>query len=232
MNYVIIFAGGLGTRMKEMDKPKQFLEINGKSILCHTVDKFEKNNLINGIIVVSNADFLEQTEKLIKNGNYKKIVKIVTGGVNPIDSQYNGLLALQNIATDTDIVLLHDGVRPLIDDATITKCIETIEKNGNAVTVAPAIETVALINADGIIDKTVDRNKCMLARAPQGLYYRDLMYYHELSIKERVHNFIDTASMLLYYGLSLNVVIGPQENIKVTTISDYYTCKALLKERA
>ena len=229
MNYAVVFAGGRGTRMKFGDKPKQFLEIDGKPILCHTLDRFERHAWIDGIMVVSNPDFMEETKALIRDYGYQKVIDVVVGGKNPIDSQYNGLLALNGIAKENDVILLHDGVRPLIDGETIGKCIETTEKMGNAITVAPAIETIALLNAEGLIDQTVARNKCMLARAPQAVRFSELMMYHERSIGEGVHNFIDTASMLLYYGISLNVVLGSQDNIKVTTISDYYTCKALLE---
>ncbi|MDY6367477.1 MAG: IspD/TarI family cytidylyltransferase [Clostridia bacterium] len=231
MNYVIIFAGGKGTRMKGTDIPKQFLEIGGKSILCHTVEKFEKNPLINGIVVVANPDFYDKTVDVLKSGGFTKIIKTVNGGNSPIDSQYNGLTALKGIADDNDVILLHDGVRPLIDQKTITECIETVEKHGNAITVSPAIETIALIDEGGAINNTVDRNKCMLARAPQGVKFGELYSFHELSLKQGVHNFIDTASMLLYYGKTLNTVVGPQENVKVTTISDFYACKALIENQ-
>lgn len=227
MNYAIIFAGGRGTRMNMGDKPKQFLEIEGKPILCHTVDKFEKNKFIDGIILVSNADFIEETKKSIERYGYKKVIKVVIGGVNPIDSQYNGLLALKGIATEKDVILMHDGVRPLIDDVTITECVNVVQQKGNAITVSPAIETVALIDENDAIVKTVDRNSCKIARAPQCVNFGQLMQYHELSIKEGVHNFIDTASMMLYYGIPLNCVLGPAENIKVTTAIDYYACLAL-----
>ena len=227
MNYAVIFAGGRGTRMNVGDKPKQFLEINGKPILCHTIDKFENNTLIDGIILVSNADFLSETEKLVKTYGYKKVIRIVEGGVNPIDSQFNGLNALKGTAKENDIILMHDGVRPLIDEKTITECINVTRERGNAITVSPAIETIALIDESDSIVKTVDRNSCKIARAPQCVKYGILMQYHERSIKEGVHFFIDTASMMLYYGMPLNCVTGPAENIKVTTAIDYYACMAL-----
>ena len=229
MNYAIIFAGGLGTRMKTGDKPKQFLEIGGKSILCHTIDKFQKCSEIDGIVLVTNADYLDYTKSIVLKENYTKILNIVSGGANPIDSQYNGILALKSVAKPNDIILLHDGVRPLIDEDTILKCINIAKKSGNAITVARAIETIALADEQNLIHKTVTRDKCFLARAPQCARFEELVYYHDLSIKEGVHNFIDTASMLLYYGKELNSVMGPQDNIKVTTITDYYMCKVLFE---
>lgn len=229
MNYAIIFAGGKGTRMKMGDKPKQFLEIGGKPILCHTINKFEQCTEIDGIILVTNADYLEYTKNIIFKENYSKILNVVCGGENPIDSQYNGLLALKCVANPNDIILLHDGVRPLIEKNTILDCIHVAKNLGNAITIARAIETIALVDENNLIHKTITRDKCFLARAPQCARFEDLMYYHDLSIKGGVHNFIDTASMLLYYGKDLNTVIGSQDNIKVTTIADYYMCKVLFE---
>ena len=229
-NIALIFAGGHGTRMTMADRPKQFLEIENKAILCYTVEHFEKHPLIDGIIVVITADWLEYTKNIL--ANYKKVLSIIPGGDTALNSQYNGLKEVEKILGDENaIMLIHDGVRPLIDESIITNCIKSVQEKGNGITTAPAIETIIQVDDSGNIVETLDRQYCQMARAPQAFYLKDILGLHEKTIEENNHNFIDSASMMRAYGYKLNSVLGSADNIKVTTITDFYICEAMLKNR-
>lgn len=232
MNIACVFAGGKGTRMTIADKPKQFMEIDDKPILCHTIEHFEKSAQIDKIIVISSIDWLEYTEKLIEKFGFQKVAAVVPGGDSALNSQYLGLKAAVTLTDDKDsIVLVHDGVRPLINQKVISDCIASVEKYGNGIITAPAIETITKVDEEGKIIEVIDRASCQMARAPQAFKLYDLLECHDKSISEGTHNFIDSASMMRYYGVELYAVMGPSDNIKVTTATDYYICRAMLSER-
>lgn len=129
------------------------------------------------------------------------------------------------------IVLLHDGVRPMIDEKTISDCIASVRQFGTAVTVAPATETVIEQDENAWIQKAYDRSKCMVARAPQCFYLKEILGLHEQSVRDGNHTFIDSTSMMLHYGHEVHTVTGAPVNIKVTTAEDFYICRALLSAR-
>ena len=128
-----------------------------------------------------------------------------------------------------DIVLIHDGVRPLINNDTINDNINLVKEKGNAITTAPAIETIVrLENENNIIKDIFNRSECFMARAPQSFILNDILDAHEKAIMDKKDDFIDSASIMTYYGHNLNIVNGPSENIKITTPSDFYIFKAIL----
>ena len=171
-------------------------------------------------------------KELVEKYCLKKVAKIVPGGITGQDSIYAGLKAAEEIGdSENDIVLIHDGVRPLINEKIITECIECVRANKNAITVAPAIETIITLNEDKMIQNVLERSQCLMARAPQCFYLEDIMRAHENAIKAGKHDFIDSASMMRYYGHNLSVVEGPMENIKITTPMDFYTFKGLFEAR-
>ena len=119
-NVAVVFAGGTGQRMNTRTRPKQFLELHGKPIIIYTLEAFEEHSEIDGIIVVMLESWIGYTQELIRKYNLEKIKKVVPGGSSGQESIYNGLCAASEFYKDDDIVLIHDGVRPLIDEETIT----------------------------------------------------------------------------------------------------------------
>ncbi len=222
MNIALIFAGGVGSRMGS-ETPKQFLEVNGKSVIIHTLEVFEKQKNIDGMVIACKEEWISYTWDLIEKAGLKKVASIVPGGETALDSQYNGLLEIQRQYGDDNVaVLIHDGVRPLIDGETIQKCIESAHKYGNAITVARAIETVIKVNDQEEITNIIDRDSCRMAKAPQCFMLSDILKVHKQAICDGKHDFIDSASMMMDYGYKLHAVMGNPENIKITTPSDYY----------
>ncbi|MEE6635747.1 IspD/TarI family cytidylyltransferase [Limosilactobacillus pontis] len=235
MNIAVIFAGGVGRRMHSKDIPKQFLRLHDKPIIIHTLELFERNSNIDAIIVACLKDYIGYLNKLVSEYSLKKVQKIVPGGDTGQESIFNGLKAAASIGNrDKDIVLIHDGVRPLINDNTINDNIKSVKKFGSAITSVKAKETIIVVDDEENIVSVNDRSRSRLARAPQSFYLNDILSAHEQAIKENKFDFIDSCSMMTYYGKKIHLIDGPQENIKITTPDDFYTMRALLdaKENA
>ncbi|MBP5810097.1 IspD/TarI family cytidylyltransferase [Lactiplantibacillus argentoratensis] len=231
MNYALIFAGGVGKRMRNGALPKQFLELHGKPIIIYTLEKFEENPSIDGIIVVCVSGWEDYLQKKIDRFNIKKVKKVLTGGKTAIESQFIALdYVKKDLKQDPEktYVLLHDGVRPLIDQDTINKNIECVHQHGTAVTVVPAIETIAISGENHSIDELMDRSKCVMARAPQSYLLANIYRAYSKAQEDEDNTFIDSATMMMHYGYELYTVEGTTNNIKVTTPIDFYIFKAIL----
>lgn len=229
-NIAIIFAGGTGKRMNTRSKPKQFLELHGKPILVYTLEEFNSHPEIDGIILVILDSWISYCKELIDRFRLNKVKAIIAGGESALSSQRKGLLKAAEIFDENSIVLIHDGVRPLVDDETISRNIASVKQHGTAITVTPAIETVTIKSENGEIGQIIERSKVELARAPQSFYLRDILEAHRKSEEEH-KEFIDSASMMQYYGHTLYSVEGSPENIKITTPNDFYTFRALVDAR-
>lgn len=227
MNIGLIFAGGVGKRMKNNDIPKQFLEVNNKPIIIHTLEIFQNSKEIDEIYIVCVNGWENHLQNLIEKFLITKVKGIVKGGKTAQESQYNGLVEIKKKHNNLEdlIVLIHDAVRPLINEDVILSNILSVKEFGNAITVAPAIETIINIKEETIHD-IINRENCRLARAPQSFYLKDILECHEKAIKEK-KVFIDSATMMNYYGHLLHTVKGPSENIKITTPIDYHMLVAI-----
>ena len=233
MNTALIFAGGTGTRMNTKTKPKQFLELNGKPIIIHTIDIFEQHPDIDVIAVVCLESWIPYMKGLLERYHIEKVKFVVPGGETGQQSIRRGLDAIwadESVPKDS-LVLIHDGVRPLINEEIISSCIECAKQYGNAITVTPAIETVITVSDNDEVDKIVDRSKCRLARAPQTFRLCDIMEAHKRAVEDGALNMIDSAMLMSHYGATLHVVEGPVENIKITTPSDFYVFRAIYEAR-
>ncbi|MBQ1435393.1 MAG: 2-C-methyl-D-erythritol 4-phosphate cytidylyltransferase [Clostridia bacterium] len=233
MNAALIFAGGVGRRMNSRNIPKQFLKIDGKPIIIYTIEHFENHKDIDHICVVCLESWIPRLKEYLNEYGIKKVSCIVPGGKDGQHSIRNGLYALRDRLDDDEntIVLIHDGVRPLIDERIITENIESVKQYGTAVTVAPMVETVANINENGDIIAVQERPMCRIARAPQSFYLLDIIAAQEKGLREGVmQHMVDSASLMIHYGFVLHTVDGPVENIKVTTPADFTLCKKLLQD--
>ena len=231
-NVALIFAGGTGQRMNTKTRPKQFLELHGKPIIVYTLEAFDQHSEIDGIIVVMLESWIGYTQELVRKFGLKKIRKIVPGGSTGQESIYNGLCAAAEFYGEKDIVLIHDGVRPLIDEETISDNIRTVKEKGTAITVTAAIETITMKDETGAVGTIIDRSMCELARAPQSFYLGEILGVHNRVREEHGGTgFIDSASMMKYYGYKLYTVQGKPENIKITTPSDFYIFRAMVDAR-
>lgn len=232
MNIAVIFAGGVGKRMNSKDRPKQFLLVHGKPIIVHTIELFEYHEQIDGIVVVCVKDWIPYMEEMKYRYRLDKIGKIVPGGETGQLSIYNGLCAAEELyGTNGNIVLIHDGVRPLINEKTITDNIESVKANGSAITCKLATETVILVDKDSKVCEVPSREASRMAQAPQSFWLNDILEVHRRALADGQRNMIDSCTMMRTFGKELSVVIGPTENIKITTPDDFYIFRALYDAR-
>lgn len=230
MNIAIIFAGGSGKRMNTKSRPKQFLEYNGKPIIIYTLELFDNHPQIDGIVVVCIETWIPFLHKMLKKFEINKVLKVVKGGSSGQESIYNGLIAAEDVVNGdmNTVVLIHDGVRPLITEGTITDNIKTVLEKGNCITCIPATETFIVKQDDGSL-AIPSRTNSLIARAPQSFYLKDIIAAHRMAIKEQRSDFIDSCTMMSHYGYKMNIIIGPMENIKITTPTDYFIFKAMVE---
>lgn len=186
MNIALIFAGGIGKRMNNNGTPKQFLKLYGKEIIIYTLEVFEKNENIDGIIISCLEEKIIDLKDLVKKYDLKKVKSIISGGKTGQESIYKGLCEAEKYYSKDDIVLIHDGVRPLINEKTIEDNILSVKKYGNAITTVPAIETIIKVKKEEHrIKDILNRSECYMARAPQSFYLKDILSSHKKAIEEK-----------------------------------------------
>ncbi len=230
-NIAVIFAGGSGIRMNTVSRPKQFLELNGKPVIIYTLELFDNHPDIDAICIACIESWIPFLKKMLRKFEINKVVDIVPGGETGQDSIYNGLCSADKWAKlqgDEAAVLIHDGVRPLITQQTITDNIQTVREKGNCITCVPATETFVVTQDDGTL-QIPSRKDSLIARAPQSFLLKDVLGAHEKARSENRHDFIDSCTMMSHYGHHLNTIIGPMENIKITTPSDFFIFRAMVQ---
>lgn len=228
-NYVsvIIAAAGMSNRMRSSVN-KQFISIDNKPILTHTLEKFEKCRYVDEIIVVAKEDEVDYCKrKIIRRFNFKKVSKVVKGGRERQDSVYNGLLALNE---NCNIVLIHDGARPFIKLKNIEESVEETANFGACVVGVPVKDTIKIIQKDKSVLNTPDRNQIWAAQTPQSFRYDIIMKAYRSAIYD---GFIGTDDSMLVerLGIDVKMILGSYENIKITTPEDLIIAESLLKDK-
>lgn len=232
MNVAIITAAGKGTRLKS-NISKQFLNIYDKPILAHTISIFENSSKIDAIYVSAPRNYIESCrEDIIKKYCFTKVSKVIAGGSHRQASVFN---VLSSIPSSTDIVLIHDGVRPLVTSDEVEATIKKL-KNDNkkdpevkgVILAAPARETIKKMSGN-TIDSTIPRDTVWHAQTPQTFFYRNIMEAHTKAFKE---GFIgtDDSSLIERMGWKVNVVRGRHENIKITTPVDLFLAELFMNK--
>jgi 2-C-methyl-D-erythritol 4-phosphate cytidylyltransferase len=222
----LIFAGGTGQRMNSRSKPKQFLEMHGKPIIIYTLEHFELHQNIDNIVIVCLKDWIDELKGMLKRYGITKVIRIVPGGETGHDSIYCGLEAMKDIAGDDDIVLIHDGVRPLITSELIDRNIEMVKNCGNAITSEPARESIVMsIDGEKIYD-VPQRRQMYVAKAPQSFRFGKILKLYEKAHEEQVKS-IDSAHLCSLYDEPMNIVLSTKNNMKITDPADYYMYRAL-----
>lgn len=190
MNIGVIFAGGIGQRMKTTKRPKQFLEMHGKPIIIYTLEIFEQHPEIDAVVVACVQDWIPYLEELLARFHITKVKKVVPGGDTGQMSIYNGLAAAKEVAGDEkSVVLIHDGVRPLINADVITNNIQSVKEHGSAITSAVVKETIMVVKDDNSIDYVPDRSHSRVAKAPQSFWLEDILSVHQRAQQEGIFDF-------------------------------------------
>jgi len=226
MNSALIFAGGTGQRMNTRAKPKQFLELHGKPIILYTLEHFERHPEIDNIVVVCLNSWIDELKLLLRRYDIQKVSQIVPGGGTGHESIYNGLRALSGVCQADDIVVIHDGVRPLITEELISTNILKAKDHGTAITVEPATESVIHSSTGDQIDAVPPRASMYIAKAPQTFQFALIWKYYQRAYREELLC-IDSAHLLSIYQVEMHMVKSPPNNMKITSPADYYIFRAL-----
>lgn len=226
-NYAIILAAGRGTRMNQ-NINKMFLPLKGKPLIAHTLEVFYSLDIIQGIVlVVSPGEEDMMREKVLDVYPPKKPIKLVCGGAERQHSVYNGL---KDLPSDTQLVAIHDGARPLITPQVIERSFEVAKKWGAAVAGMPVKDTIKLVDPSGRVKDTPDRNYLWLVQTPQTFSYPLIMEAHDKATRD---NFLatDDSSLVERLGRDVYMIEGGYENLKITTPEDIAIAEGILTAR-
>lgn len=235
MNIALIIAGGSGNRMGQ-DIPKQFISIYDKPIIIYTLEGFQKHPMIDAIEVVCIAGWESMLQAYAKQFGISKLKWVVQGGKTGQESIRNGVFNLEKHCSGDDVVIVHDGIRPLIDEEVLSDVIICCQKNGNAVTSLPYNEQIFVIDSDN--EKTtsqfIPREKLRRVQTPQAYLFEKLDWaYHEAFEKEiGIYGSSYTNTMMVELGEKLYFAAGSDKNIKLTTKDDLEMFKGYLKSKS
>lgn len=223
---VVIVAAGLGRRMKSKIN-KQYLLLDEKPILAHTIEKFENNNYIDEIILVTKDDEKDYCKQhVVDKYKYKKIKTIISGGNERQDSVYNGLRSCDE---KTDLVLIHDGVRPFIRSKEINEIIKETLKSHACVTGVKVKDTIKIVDANRNIIDTPSREKLWAVHTPQAFSYNLILDAHKKCKKEG-WTVTDDSMLVEKLGIKVKMIEGSYDNIKITSPEDLYIAESILSE--
>ena len=214
------------------DIPKQFMHVDGVPIIIRTMQCFQQHPDVSAIAVVCLNGWETVLQSYANQFMIDKLKWIFPGGNTGMESIHNGVYGLKEMGcNDEDLVLIHDGVRPLIDSETISNNIASVKKYGTAITCTVAKETVILVDKDNNVSEVPSREQSRFAKAPQSFWLKEILDVERQAINEGKTDMIDSCTLMRHYGKKLNVVVGPNENIKITTPDDFYIFRALYDAR-
>lgn len=223
----VIVAGGSGRRMG-MNIKKQFIELEGKAILAHTIEAFNKCKVIDEIVVVVGKEDIDKVKtEIVSRYGYDKVIQIVEGGTERQESVYNGLMA---VTKDIQYVMIHDGARPFISQVILEKAlIMTKEKHATVVAV-PVKDTIKVVNGELEVEATPSRSTLWSVQTPQS-FKKELLINAYAYAKEKSLIVTDDSMLVEAYGKKVHVVEGDYNNIKITTSEDLVLGQAILMNK-
>ena len=207
------------------DRPKQFLALNGTPIIIHTIRKFDVAAAIDYIIVTAPRESVQELRELVKSAKFKKTVLVVEGGERRQDSVAAGLAHLQS---GTEIVAVHDGVRPFVSAEDIENVVRQAERSGAAILGVPIVETVKQVGKE-VVESTLTREHLVLAQTPQVFRTEILKEAFERARRDEYYG-TDESSLVERLGKPVAVVRGSERNIKITRPTDLTLARAFLEE--
>ena len=216
----IIIAGGVGKRMGQ-DIPKQFITIEGKPIIIYTLESFQHHPQVDRILVVCKSGWEETMWAYIKEFNISKVQWVITGGSKGQESINNGVQFLKDYSEDDDTIIIHDGIRPLVDELVLSDVIVKCKEFGNGVTSLPYNEQIFIKKTEETTEQYVDRNTLRRVSTPQAYQYGKLRAAYDRAVKEDI-GMTDssyTNTMMVDLGETLYFAAGSDKNIKLTTTS-------------
>lgn len=229
MNIALIIAGGNGKRM-EQEIPKQFINVNDKPVILYTMEAFQKHPDINEIIVVCIEGWCEILKAYSKQFHIDKLKWIVPGGKNGQESIYNGIIEAKKHYQDSDLIFVHDAIRPLVSQEIISDCIIQCKKSGSAIATVPCNTAVLKYKKEqkGYSEEVIDRRCLAMTQTPQGFTLGKLFWAHEEAKKRGIKETVASCTLMVELGEKIFFSLGSETNIKLTTPDDMKIFKALL----
>lgn len=225
---MIIAAAGTGSRMKA-GMNKQFIPMAGKPMLAHTLKAFQESEHIESIILVAGKDELCYCRKeIIDTYGITKADKLIEGGKTRQESVYNGLKA---VSPKCDIVLIHDGARPIVKPGLIKSCIEGAELYGAVTAGVPVKETVKVVSSENYVEYTPKRESIWVTQTPQAFRLELILKAHENALEKGITG-TDDAFLAELMGYKVKMIESYYENIKITTPEDLITAEAILRGKS
>ena len=221
----LIFAGGVGSRMKSKNIPKQFLKVEGIPIIIRTIEHFEKHPKVNSIVVVCLKTWIKTLEEYLEQYSIQKVSSVIPGGSTGYQSIHNGIVKISDVAQDDDIVLICDGVRPILTEELISNCIKDAKKCGTAIPVTESIDSVLFSDDGQVCKKNFDRKKIFITQAPQGYQFKVIKDAHDRAERKGIES-VSSADLMIELGKEIHLIKGLRENIKVTTEEDLLSIRA------
>lgn len=222
----LIPAAGEGNRLKSAVK-KPYVALAQKPILTHTIQRFEQNTAVDEIFVLVNeADFEMCRATVLAPYAFQKVQPLVAGGATRQQSVHNGVRALP---ADTDFVIVHDGVRPFVNDETIFACLDAAAEWGAAVAAVPVKETIKIANAEDFIVETPPRERLWTVQTPQVFRKSLLEKAHQIAEKKQL-TATDDAALVEHLGHPVKLVNGSYANVKITTPEDLRIANVFLAD--
>ena len=230
MNIAIIIAGGSGSRMGQ-DIPKQFINVYDKPVLVYTLEGFQKHPQIDAILVVCIDGWHDVLRAYARQFGVDKLKWVVSGGKTGQESIRNGVFALEGICSDGDTVIIHDGIRPLVDETVLTDVIIKCQQYGNAVTSLPYNEQIFVVDDEISTVKYIPRETLRRVSTPQAYKFGKLLWAYKRAFAEGIgiYGSSYTNTMMVELGERLYFAAGSDKNIKLTTKDDLEMFKAYLK---
>ena len=230
MNIALIVAAGNGTRMGEVEKPKQFLLVNDKPLLIYSLETFNNHQLIDAIIVVTSKEYIGLVKDLVKQYQLSKVVDVVLGGSTRQESVHNGLMKAKEVAAniDNDIVLIHDAARPLVSQEIISNNILECEKYDAVTTVINASDTIVHSKNSDTVNDVPLRKELYQSQTPQSFKLSLILSAHDSAKVKKLDDVTDDAQLVLLLNKEVHLVKGDKRNFKITTFDDLLMLKALL----
>ena len=230
-NIAIIIAGGVGSRMGH-DIPKQFIEVEGKPVLMYTLEGFQKHPMVDVIVLVCIDGWQEDVRRWCAQSGITKLRKIVTGGASGQESIRNGVFSLEGECAQDDVVIIHDGIRPLVDAFVLTDVIEKCVRYGNAVTSLPYNEQIFVVDDEISTVKYIPRETLRRVSTPQAYLFGklDSAYHEAFEKKIGIYGSSYTNTMMVELGERLYFAAGSDKNVKLTTPDDLEWFRAYLRK--
>ncbi len=224
----LLIAGGVGHRMGQ-DIPKQFLNINDKPVLVYTMERFQNNPQVDAIVIVTLHDWIVFVEAYARPFGIDKLKSVVAGGETGHDSIHNGIVEIARLFPKDTAVMIHDGIRPMVDNEVIADNLRVYREKGNAIAVIPCAEVLFLSDSPTESRKELDRSKVWRTQTPQTFRLDRLLWAHDEMVKRGLSSPLATCHLFEMLGETVYFSKGSEKNVKLTTMDDIDIFKALLK---